>query len=316
MTSPCPVCSSQLVKVTVQSDRYYYECPRCGSYTLSHEANMDLNRYLQKYEYASPKLSYVINRITKNQQWALLTSDLIENILKNTSMPTPQEQLNNFILWLGGKQSTPGEMARITDDTEAATGVVDTESMGFIMEHARERGLVSGAISRETGHYTFGLMQLTFSGWTYFYDLQHGSHATRQVFMAMKFGDEQLDSIYRDYFKPAVGATGFDLRRLDEDQPAGLIDDRLRVEIRQSRFLIADLTHHNKGAYWEAGFAEGLGKPVIYTCRRDAFENGEVHFDTNHHLTVIWEPDNLEAAIVRLKATIRATLPDEAKLEN
>ena len=56
---------------------------------------------------------------------------------------------------------------------------------------------------------------------------------------------------------------------------AGLIDDRLRVEIRTSRFLIADLTHENAGAYWEAGFAEGLGKPVIYTCEKSKFDTAK-----------------------------------------
>jgi nucleoside 2-deoxyribosyltransferase len=115
-----------------------------------------------------------------------------------------------------------------------------------------------------------------------------------------------------------VAATGFDLKRLDEGQPAGLIDDRLRVEIRQCRFLIADLTNENRGAYWEAGFAEGLGKPVIYTCRKDVFEDKAkgTHFDTNHHLTVTWELDKLDDAVGRLKATIRATLPDEAKFSD
>jgi len=78
---------------------------------------------------------------------------------------------------------------------------------------------------------------------------------------------------------------------------------------------LADLTHHNKGAYWEAGFAEGLGKPVIYLCRKDVFEDKTqgTHFDTNHHLTVVWDPADLTDAAEKLKATIRATLPREAK---
>jgi nucleoside 2-deoxyribosyltransferase len=45
------------------------------------------------------------------------------------------------------------------------------------------------------------------------------------------------------------------------------IDDQMRVALRTSRFVVADLTRGNRGAYWEAGFAEGLGRPVIYTCR-------------------------------------------------
>ena len=53
---------------------------------------------------------------------------------------------------------------------------------------------------------------------------------------------------------------------------------------------------------------------MIYTCERGKFEQARPHFDTNHHLTVIWDADNPQAAAMHLKATIRATLPDEAKL--
>jgi hypothetical protein len=132
--------------------------------------------------------------------------------------------------------------------------------------------------------------------------------------MAMKFGDALLDTAYRECFKHAVARTGFELRRLDEGQPAGLIDNQLRVAIRASRFLIADLTHGNNGAYWEAGFAEGLGKPVIYTCEEGHFASARTHFDTNHHLTIRWSADDLRAAADELAATIRNTLPAEATL--
>ena len=97
--------------------------------------------------------------------------------------------------------------------------------------------------------------------------LQTGAVANRKAFMAMKFGDSVLDGIVNEIFRSAVRDTGFDLRRLDDVPQAGLIDDRLRVEIQSSAFVIADLTHDNLGAYWEAGYAEGIGKPVIYTCR-------------------------------------------------
>ncbi len=35
------------------------------------------------------------------------------------------------------------------------------------------------------------------------------------------------------------------------------------------RFMIADFTGHRGGVYFEAGFAHGLGIPVIWTCRED-----------------------------------------------
>ena len=193
----------------------------------------------------------------------------------------------------------------------AAVGAVDKASLGFVCDYADHEGFVENLGQKGIDSYSFGDIQLTFLGWAYLDTLRQGKVDSRMAFMAMPFGNDELDTVYRDFLKPAVQETGFKLKRLDEAQPAGLIDDHLRTEIRQSRFLIVDLTTRNNGAYWEAGFAEGLGKPVIYTCRKDEFDKGDVHFDTNHHLTVIWEPSKMEEAVAKLKDTIRATFPGE-----
>lgn len=67
--------------------------------------------------------------------------------------------------------------------------------------------------------------------------------------------------------------------------------------------LIADLTHGNRGAFWEAGYAEGLGKPVIYTCEASKFDE-QSHFDTKHDPSAVVED---------LKATNRATIPESSR---
>ena len=136
------------------------------------------------------------------------------------------------------------------------------------------------------------------------------------VFMAMPFGDDELDQVYRRHLRPAVAKTGFILQRVDEQPTAGLIDYNMELMIRRSRFVIADLTQENRGAYWEAGFAEGLGKPVVYTCRRSYFEQHKTHFDTSHRQTVTWSSDTIDADMDRLKTIIRVTLPSDAKLED
>ena len=168
------------------------------------------------------------------------------------------------------------------------------------------------------GDEEFRLLNATLSikGWSRVEELRRSAVGSRKGFMAMKFGDAQLDAVFRDHFKPAVGQAGFELMRLDDEPRAGLIDDRLRLEIRTSRFMVADLSHANAGAYWEAGFAEGLGRPVIYTCRKDVFDDPKTkpHFDTNHYLTVVWDPADPAAAAKQLKTVIRVTLPTESNL--
>ncbi len=132
--------------------------------------------------------------------------------------------------------------------------------------------------------------------------------------MAMKFGDDELNKMLEDVFKPSAKRAGFDLVKLTDVPKAGLIDDRMRVEIQASDFVVADLSHDNLGAYWEAGYAEGLGKPVIYTCEKSKFERTKTHFDTNHHLTILWDSASPSDAASELAATIRATLPHLARL--
>ena len=91
-----------------------------------------------------------------------------------------------------------------------------------------------------------------------------------------------------------------------------MIDLRMRVEIRSAKFLVADLTDENRGAYWEAGFAEGLGKKVCYTCEGSKFDKVKTHFDTEHLLTVKWTADNMAPALDGLKSAIRNDFPTDA----
>lgn len=310
----CLVCNTELKKSESQGDRYFFECPRCGPYSLSGTAQAVIVGQLERSHEGRARLSHALYRMTKREQWALVSSELLKNILENTELPRPQEQLENLILWLGETQPNMGATIQPGENAIAAVGVIDNSSLGFLVSQAIEAGLLKGESAKNSSGWFMHSLQLTLPGWQLFEDLQRGKSTSRIAFMAMQFGDEELDKIYKEHFKIGVAATGFDLKRVDEGQPAGLIDDRLRVEIRQCRFLIADLTHENRGAYWEAGFAEGLGKPVIYTCRKDVFEDKAkgTHFDTNHHLTVTWESDKLDDAVEKLKATIRATLPDEA----
>lgn len=315
----CPVCNTELKKTESREDRYFFECPRCGPYSFSGTAQAMIAGQLERSHEGRARLSHALYRMTKREPWVLVSSELLKNILENTELPRPQEQLENLILWLGEAQPNLGSTIQPEESAIAAVGVVDMSSLAFLVTQAVDVGLVKGEVLELLdGNFTIHSLQLTLSGWRVFEDLQRGKSTSRIAFMAMPFGDKELDQIYQDYFKAGVEATGFELKRLDEKQPAGLIDDRLRVEIRQSRFLIADLTHQNNGAYWEAGFAEGLGKPVIYTCRKDVFEDKTrgTHFDTNHHLTVVWGADKLDDAVKRLKDTIRATLPDESSFED
>ena len=91
-----------------------------------------------------------------------------------------------------------------------------------------------------------------------------------------------------------------------------LVDDVFPVGGESTVFLDG----HNLGACWKAGYAERLGKPVMCTCERAKLEVEKTHFDTIHHLTIVWDKDSQNSGGENLKATIRATLHALAKQED
>ncbi len=215
----------------------------------------------------------------------------------------------------GDSLESLGDLVEIHPRTHLAK-IGGLNELGFmqINGYLRDNDLIDGGY---TFKYTAGRddhisvyqgdIALTLNGWEQYQRLKQGISSTNIAFMAMQFNDKLLDEIYFDHFKPTVEETGFEMRRLDEKPEPGLIDNRLKAEILKSKFMIADLSLGNNGAYWEAGFAEGLGKPVIYTCEQSHFEKHKTHFDTNHYFTIVWDKGNISEAMELLKATIQMT---------
>ncbi len=320
----CPICKTRLSQSASLSRGGIaaIRCPNCGDYNLAETFHGDFiaNNQLQPYQLAT--LSYAIRRMQGNEQPPLIVQDLVLNILRNTILPAATEQLDNLVLYLGRTLTEPGQKLTLDTGTmRAPLGSKTAEGSAWVIFQAIEAGLMQGA-KPPAGAGAHGVpvlnATLSISGWQRFAELQSAVSRSKRAFMAMQYGDAEMDRVFFDWFKPAAKRAGYDLVKLDEEPRAGLIDDRLRLDIRTSRFLIADLSRTNRGAYWEAGYAEGLGRPVIYTCKQSIFDskdpNIRPHFDTNHYLIVLWDPADLKKSADQLTTTIRVTLPSEAKL--
>ena len=120
---------------------------------------------------------------------------------------------------------------------------------------------------------------------------------TSKAFVAMWF-HKSLDFLYPNAIEPAIKDAGYDPLMINKEHFLDKIDDQIIAEIKRSRFVVADFTHGDCGArgsvYYEAGFAQGLGKDVIFTCRKDIVENNEIHFDLRQYPYVLWEKNALE----------------------
>jgi hypothetical protein len=325
MSDLCPVCNTELKKAPRDLDVFpekSYSCSRCGDFILGESfTSMHMSGILldPDHKNVDVKLSHALRMMQGKNKRVELTKSMIDAILEKP-LPRPQEQADLLIRWFAEHSDSPGDCISLAPINcyLSIIGAKTEDGLVLVLSHLIEKGLVKGNLTvGNAGYVGLHKLALTFDGWNYYETLLKGGISYRKAFMAMQFGKTDLNAMLENVFKPSVKMAGFDLFKLDDVPQAGLIDDRLRVEIQSSDFLIADLTHANNGAYWEAGYAEGLGKPVIYTCEKEQFDSPQkTHFDTNHHLTVVWDKTAPEQAGDLLKATIRATLPHLAKLED
>jgi nucleoside 2-deoxyribosyltransferase len=216
---------------------------------------------------------------------------------------------DNLLLTIAERvEGRPGRPISLPHDDSrlaASIGAVDSADVLWAVRNLEEQNLIKGTWG---GWFSNGW--LTAFGWARIEELKRAHVASRYAFFARKFANDDLDTLYKNCLRQATSDTGFELRTVT--QKAGHIDAIIEDEIRRCRFLIADLSDHNAGAYWEAGLAEGLGKPVIYICR----DGTETHFDTDHRQTVRWHLTKFDETAARLKAVIRNTLLGDAKQDD
>lgn len=120
---------------------------------------------------------------------------------------------------------------------------------------------------------------------------------SRDCFVAMWF-DPSMEEVYQCGIYKPLKDIGFNPVRVDKIEHNDRIDYVIFDRIRRSRFVVADFTENRAGVYYEAGFASGLGLPVIHTCRRDSFD--ERHFDVLTINTIVYDTiENLAAGLRR-----------------
>jgi nucleoside 2-deoxyribosyltransferase len=144
---------------------------------------------------------------------------------------------------------------------------------------------------------------ITPAGWERAAELAVRPNVSRTGFVALHFTPEML-RMFEEAFAPAIRRAGFEPHLANVPAHNEQIDARIVREIRQCRFVVADVTGARTGVYFEAGYALGHGRPVIWTCWEDA--QHDMHFDTRQYNHILWRDasDLTEQLYERIAATI------------
>ena len=186
------------------------------------------------------------------------------------------------------------------------SGSVDSNELTSLLKHLEERGYIDQPYASMGSIQTYSL---TAEGYERLEEIEKPYQDSTNVFVAMWFHPSMYE-VWEKGIRPAITDAGYEPVRIDQKEHANKIDDEIIAEIRRSRFVVADFTHGKiddkelpikkrgarGGVYYEAGFAQGLGIDVIFTCHEDQID--DLHFDTRQYKHISWSsPEELKNAL-------------------
>lgn len=324
----CPVCRTNEAEVTKQDIYHdFVECPACGRFAINtfpqgYEGKpKDKDKLASYLFYNSGKTNipinvnrdYFFNFIGKKNRFDELKDEfnycywVNDEIVNNWYPKTFSEKVDTFLLMLAKKSNFIGDLVLFTDDQLLSACFAIRESKGvleFINQLKQQCEVFLDYLidNQYISHERHGYVMQP-EGWKRVDELQKSNSNNRNVFVAMSFAPEM--ATVREAIKKAILKCGYIPRIMDEIEHNHQIVPEMLYEIRQAKFIIAELTGHNNGAYFEAGYALGQGKDVIQLCRKDTFGK-DGHFDVKQVSTILWEDetDLTQRLINRIKATI------------
>lgn len=306
----CPICdcSAEVSTITnyVNGTGYhecFYTCPHCGSYILP-------NRSLLSIVFGSDDDLFLLScflfenrEIHDNYNPIRLDKNRLESISRIVPLSV-EDKVEKLLAYINNHSSYYGESVPL--DSEVIYSRNESE-LRNLMEELTEQEYIDDKLS--TDGYPSASIKIKGIG----HIKQKATEEKKDsCFVAMWFNDE-MDKVYDQCIVPACHEAGYEPVRVDRENYNGDITDRIISQIRTTAFTIADMSGYRGGVYYEAGFARGLRKEVILTCKKEWFdgdpnENKKVHFDINHLNIIVWEPDELDVFKTALTDRIVATM--------
>jgi hypothetical protein len=290
----CPVCNLEAESLPSGGDWVGIACRRCGRFRVSSslmassaerssmEGNLRLSAFLRQQNEAGTEPP-------------LLTTASLPSIVDDLPHHDPRTKLDLLLRLIHARTGTPGASVKLDTQLDAPLAWIESPlEFELLLGELEKRDLVErehipGTALRGSAR----VVRLTFLG-------LDKTPRTGQVFVAMPFHPSR-EADYTDGILPAIEDAGYRAYRVKDDPSGGKIDELILAEIRRSAFLVADASGQNVNVYFEAGFAEGLGRSVVWIVSRKQIESGPLPFDTQTVSHVVFETkDELRRELARV----------------
>ncbi|MFY9343408.1 MAG: hypothetical protein WAT39_13005 [Planctomycetota bacterium] len=289
----CPICRGAAGAGQWADRGEWFECARCGKYLMTFDLSDDLRMMDPKPPWWFRLSAWVRERCDLGERYFDISGNLAE---VEASLPTRTftEQLDLLLRLIERETVSLGQVARLDlDKTAPLVWARDGGEVVALLSHLRDLERVEP--EQPGGQMVRGAVRLSTKGLLRLEELSGSTALNDRIFVAMWFPPkgndehEHMRGAYRDGILKAIEAAGYKPFRVDEEPITDdRIDARIMVNIRRSRALIADLTGHRPNVTFEAGFAAALGRPVLWSVRKDWFEKG-LPFDVRQFPFLVWD---------------------------
>ncbi len=337
----CPICSTEAsCYPDYDRDLVFYTCPVCGRFELDfHYSKINQNHLASFLVYNRFKNSW---EKTEYRYHTMLSKEICDqyrkefdegnnthgrpvhmdaDIVENWYPKSFSEKVDNILLYLNSRIKHIGQQVTFEHQEILSAFFIDRKEyeenpaydcgswkdrdeddceyeLKYMLDYLADCSYIKYVDGSDEEEWVE--ISLLPDGYARIDILQKNTAYGRNALVAMKFGDDTKP--LREAIRKGINNAGYVAIFIDEAQHNDFITPELLKHIKDSKFVVVDLTHQNNGAYFEEGYAMGLGKPVIQLCQQDT----RLHFDIAQKNTIMWDvEDNIPEKLTnRIKATI------------
>ena len=271
-------------------------------YLISHENNQDMEKPVNTYFIGDLNKAIEVSSTFSNQTIIHITYDMIKQWYPK-SIDEIFDVIIGFIL---EHQKFNGQMFRFYDLDDDVLFIDSSlnkdEKMSykkFMLQSMKKEGLIEVV----EGGFALDVFMLTSKAIS-MHQKSKREFNNKDAFVALKFNDNasRIESICE-----AITEAGFNPIVMNRIETNNWIMPEIFHHIKTCRFVVVDFSLPCDGAYYEAGYAAALDKPVIHLFdTREDNDNNKLHFDIAQKSTIFYE--DLEDLKTRLINRIRATI--------
>lgn len=300
-SNKCEVCNSEcVVNKNYSKDIVFYACPVCGKYELTldyfnSEINLNHlaaylchNRFEEKpyeyhyYTFMDKELCDTYREGSDSSKPHDLPVHIDAEIVENWYPKSFSERVDKILLYLSSQTKHVGQQVLLSYQEALSAFFIDrkelkeysmyspdwkerdsdecADELKYILDYLNDCNYIKHITCVDDEDSI--LISLLPDGYARVDELQknttvHGKNA----FVAMQFGNET--AVLREAIRKGITDAGYIAIFIDEVQHNDFITPEILKHIRDSKFVVVDLTQENRGAYFEEGYAMGRERQLF-----------------------------------------------------